>query len=150
MFFVSKLTWEYGEEYGHVYYPTNMVDLRKKISELNEWGLKKGYPFFIMMQLTDGSFLGFTVAHEYSFVEFNFNNAGNLEGPYHLLNTNGNVDEIVPVYYGASHTEPDTTKMLPIKQVLEAIYHYVQYRIFPSKIQFSSEVANKKFVSTQQ
>jgi hypothetical protein len=146
MIYVSKLTWEYGEEYGHVYYPETLVDLQGKIAALNDWGKEKEYSFMIAALLTDGSYLGFTVGHQYSLVEFTYICDGNLEGPFYLSNPDGHTDEIIPVYIGASHTEPDTTRMYPLQQVLEAIYHYVEHRTFPSFIQFDSERVNKQFV----
>lgn len=147
-FFVEKLIWEYGEDYGHVYYPRDLPDLKKKIEELDTWGQEKDYPFLIEMRLTDHSHVGFSVAHEYSFVEFGYRDNGEKKGPVYLTNPDGNVDELVPIYYFASYTEPDTTKMLPLQQVLEAIYHFVKHGSFPSYIEFNDEETNKKFVQS--
>jgi hypothetical protein len=70
-----------------------------------------------------------------------------LEGPFYLVNEAGNVHEIIPVYYMASYTEPDTTKMLPVEKVLDAIYYFVVHKQFPSFIKFNAEEVNHRFVT---
>jgi hypothetical protein len=145
-FFVEKIIWEFGEDYGHVYHPENLLDLKEKIDELDAWGRGRDYPFFIEMHLTDHSYLGFTVAHKYSLLEFGYNGGHSKKGPFYLHNPDGNINELIPIYYFASYSEPDTTRMLPLEQVLEAVFHYVEHRTFPSFIQFDVDEINKKFV----
>lgn len=145
-FAVEKIIWEYGADYGHVYYPENALDLKTKIDELDAWGRERNYPFFIEMHLTDDSHLGFTVSHEYSLLEFGYDEEYDKKGPFYLCNPDGNTSELVPIYYFASYSEPDTTRMLPLQQVLEAVFHYVEYRTFPSFIQFDDEDVNNRFV----
>ena len=147
-FFVKKMIWEYGENYGHIYFPKSLLDLKEKLGELDNWGRQKNYPFLLILYLADGSRLGFTVSHEYSLVEFGYDDNGKLKGPFYLVNPDGNTHETIPIYYLGSYTEPDTTRMLPLQKVLEAVYFYVEYKKFPAFIQFNDERVNKKFVDS--
>jgi hypothetical protein len=141
-FFAKELIWEYK----NAYYPKNILDLKGKIEELDAWGREKNYPFLLELHLTNDSHLGFTVSHDYSLIEFGYSDKGKQKGPFYLVNPDGNRDEIIPIYYFGSYTEPDTTRMLPFQKVLEAVYFYVEHKKFPSFIQFDDEEVNKKFV----
>jgi hypothetical protein len=140
-FFVRELIWE-----NEKYVPKNIHELQTKIEELDVWGQERKYPFLIEAHFTDSSHLGFTVSHEYSLIEFGYDENGKRKGPYYLVNSDGEKSKIIPIYYFGSYTEPDTTKMLPLQEVLAAVYFYVEHRKFPSFIRFDDEEVNNKYV----
>ncbi|SRR6266496_402046 len=149
-FSVEKIEWEYGEQYGYVFYPQAFVDLQSKIDELHSWGKTHNYPFLIILHFYDTSiYLGFTVGHEYSFMEFAYDvdaEKGKGRGPFYLVNPQGNPSEIIPIYYMASQSMLDTTKMLHYDQVLAAVYFFVNHQMFPYFITFDQEEVNQMFI----
>jgi hypothetical protein len=83
-------------------------------------------------------------------MEFGYNHTRETcasRGPFYLVNQEGDSDEIIPIYYLGSYTEPDTTRMLPQPKVLEAVYHFVVHNLFPTFIQFDDKEVNDKFVT---
>lgn len=146
-FFCEKIVWEYGEKYGHVFYPQTIDEFKKKVTELDLWGRKKSYPFLIAAFFTDNTYLAFTVSHDYSLLEFSYALDEGSKGLFYVVNPMGDRNHIVPIYYMSSYTEPDTTKMLPFQCVLSAVYHYVEKKIFPAFITFDDEEVNRKFVA---
>ena len=150
-FSVTKIVWEYGEKYGDVFYPHTLSDLQKKIKELDSWGRKNDYPFLIGIHFTDESYLGLTVGHDLSYMEFYSyisEKAEQRQGPYYLVNPEGDIDEFIFIYYMASHSDIETTKMIPQYESLQAVYHYVVHKAFPPFIRFDDNEVNKNFICT--
>ncbi len=149
-FFVKKMEWERGEEYGDVLYPRTFSEFQAKIQDFDAWGKENNYPFLVIIHFDDLTlYLAFTVGHYYSLMEFAYDvdfESKKFQGPFYLVNPQGDVDEIVPIYYMGSYTEPDTTRMLPQERVLEAVYYFVTHKMFPSFIEFNEEEVNAKYV----
>lgn len=149
-FFVKKIEWDRGEEFGDVFTPRTFSEFQAKIQELDAWGKENVYPFLVIIHFDDPAFrLDFTVGHSYSFVVFEFDADRENKMPYrhsYLVNPQGDVNEIVPIYCWTHYTEPDTTRMLPQEQVLEAVYYFVTHKMFPSFIEFDEEEVNAKYV----
>lgn len=153
-FIIEKLDWEYGEKYGHVFYPKNEKELLDKIDELDQLSTQKDYPHLIRAHFRNGNYrIGFTVGHEWSFLEFVYlkhnNEFHSSMGHFYLENQEGCRDEIIPVYLMSSYTEPDTTKMLPKKKVIDAFLFFVKNEKFPPFIKLDENKANETFVTRQ-
>ena len=143
-FYVKKIVWEYGEKFGDVFYPNNILDLKEKIKELDLLGRKKNYPFLISLVLDDQNIsLSFTVGHRYSLIEFIYDRSG----PIYIFNPEGNENEHIDFYYWASHSVADTNKMIFQEKVLEAIYYFIENKMFPLFIKLDDDEANKQWVS---
>lgn len=141
---VKKLEWEQGELMGEFYIPQTLADLKQKILELDREGRKGNHSFLVAMYFDDDSYLGFTVAEEFSFVDFCPD--GTPASASYLVNPNGRREEIIPVFLWTHYTEPDTTQMLPTEDVFNGIFHYLETGKFPPHMQFNQEITNELFV----
>lgn len=148
---VKYIEWEYGSDYGNVFYPLD-GNIRDKVIELDSIGCSKGYSFLISVIFEDERlYVAFTVGHEkYSFLEFMYNvdrESGRGIGPFYLINDMGDPDEIIPIYYMSSYTEVDTAQMLPKEHVFDAVFQFCDKGFFSGLIKFNDDCVNKRFVS---
>ena len=122
----------------------------RKLVELDTWARTNDYPFLIQMRFDDKRLcLGLTVGSTHAILEFIYAcdvEGSDRPGPCYVVNPLGDVDEIVPIYYWGHWTEPDTTKMLPQDQVLEAVLHFAEFKQFPPNVTFNDDEANRRFV----
>ena len=149
-FHVTKVVWEHGEKYGHVFMPQDMQGLKEKIEQFHNEGLNKNYPFQVEISFDDPQFyVSFTVGHEYSCMMFAYAIDNNtVEGPFYVVNPAGREEEIIPIYLFASYTEPDTRTMLPYTKVREAVFHFAETYLFPLSIRFDDDIVNGRFIQS--
>ena len=65
-YFVKKLEWEYGEQYGHAFYPQDFEDFQAKLRELEVQSIVSGSPFYLEVFFLDDNYLGIIVGHALS------------------------------------------------------------------------------------
>ncbi|KAB8140645.1 hypothetical protein F8S13_23120 [Chloroflexia bacterium SDU3-3] len=148
---VKYIEWEYGKDYGNVFYPLD-GNIRDKVLELDEYGLLKEYSFLISVIFENESlYVAFTVGHEkYSFLEFMYGidrESSRGLGPFYVVNDMGDPDEIIPIYYMSSYTEVDTAQMLPKECIFDAVFQFCDKGNFPGRIRFNDDCVNMRFVS---
>jgi hypothetical protein len=147
---VRSIVWEFGPKYGHIFYPSSLLDLQGKIAELDASGLARNYSFLISVEFFDDTWhLAFTVGHELSYLEFGYkrdSTANRGEGPFYLFNKEASQDGFVPIYYMASHSDIEYEKLLPKQQVLDAVYYFISNCRFPDYIVFDDAEVNNRFV----
>lgn len=148
---VRKIEWEFGEKYGHVFFPSSIIDLKEKIAELDSWGVKNDYSFLIVVYFADKTLhLAFTVGNEQSYLEFMYDvdrSTNRGKGPYYLYNSS-NKKGVTPIYYMASHAEVSLEKTMPKQDVLNAVYYFILHCSFPPYIVLDDSEANEKFVDS--
>lgn len=144
---ITKMDWELGADFGCVYYPKTVEEFQNKVQQLNTKGQIDNYPFQVCLFFEEPSlWLGFTVGHFYSLFLLYIGDQNNRYNIFHVINLDGSESEVIPIYYMTSYTEPDTRRMLPLHQIIEAIVYFIANDKFPSYIQFDDEKINEQFV----
>lgn len=141
-FFVDRLEWEYGKQYGHVFYPKNKQEFDDKLRELDEAGFQQAYPFFVEIFFVDDSHIGMMVGHELSCFYFGIfvseeemisGSRTRYDAHYDSRKEDDNTSYIEYSFKG-SHGEILPAAMLPKEQIFKAIDQYIETQRLPSYI----------------
>ena len=146
-FYVKKIVWEYGEKFGDVFYPNNILDLKEKIKELDSLGKKDSYPFFIFIDFNEDDLsLSFSIGDKHSCMEFVYKSKEKNNRANYLYNTDGDINVDFEFSYFSSYSITNMMRTFPQEKVLEAIYYFIENKIFPSFINFEDEETNEQWV----
>lgn len=146
-FFVDRLEWEYGKQYGHVFYPENKEEFDDKLRELDEAGFQQAYPFYVEIFFADDSYAGIMVGHELSCFYFGISVSDGIDreniqrrytAHYDSRKQDDNASYIEYSFKG-SHGEILPAAMLPQEQIFKAVDQYIETQRFPPYILFSGE-----------
>jgi hypothetical protein len=152
-FFVEKMEWEYGEKYGHVFYPKNLEEFQNKLDELDKKSLHNGKPFYVEILCINSTEMGVILGHNSSVLHFGEilskdENPGERDSrlDFHLVDSN-NFFYIEYSYRGA-WSEAESKQLLPKSDVLKAVYQYIETQKLPSYIKFTRQDFNDKYVQS--
>jgi hypothetical protein len=145
-YFVKKLEWEYGEQYGHAYYPQDFEDFQAKLRALDGQAVVRGNPFYLEVFFLDDSYLGLIVGHALSCFNFGiFVSDNDSSTPYRTQFDSHYEDEkegdptFITYSFKGDHGEKRLAEMLSKEQAFDAVYQYIDHKKFPSYIRFSKQ-----------
>lgn len=151
----TKLEWEYGEEFGHVFHPKNLEELKAKLQELELQAIKDAYPFYIEIFFIDDSYVGLIVGHKLSCLSFSIampqlENSASRRRRYdgHYDSSQENDHTWIQYSFKGSHGEKRLREMLPRKKAFEALFRYITTQKFPPYILFTRPDFVEKYIDT--
>lgn len=141
-FFVDRLEWEYGKQYGHVFYPKSKQEFDAKLRELDEAGFQQAYPFYVEIFFADDSYAGIMVGHELSCFNFAIYVSDGIDRENTRLRYDAHYDSqkeddnasYIEYSFKGSHGEILPAAMLPQEQIFKAIDQYIETQRLPSYI----------------
>ena len=154
-FEVEKLVWEYGERYGHAFFPHTSEEFRLMLDNLDAKGTKGERPFYVETYFTNDTFVGLIVGGIYSCLDF-----GVAVSELHLTPSRTLLDvhfdaenRAFEGYYQysfkADHGELDAARALPKDMAMKALRNYARNGIFPSNIEFTRKEFNAHYVAVK-
>ena len=150
---VQKIVWEYGEQYGHVFYPKNKEEFDDKLRELDASGMQQGYPFFVEIFFVDDSHIGMMVGHELSCFYFGIfvseeemtSGSRTRYDAHYDSRKDGNTIYLEYSFKG-DHGEKTLAELLPKEQIFKAVDQYIETQRLPSYILFGREEFVKNYI----
>lgn len=153
-YFVKKLEWEYGEQYGHAFYPTDFEDFQAKLRELDIQAVVHGNPFYLEVFFLDDSYLGLIVGHALSCFIFGVFVSDNYRSTTCRTQFDSHYDTgkegdatLIEYSFKGDHGEKRLAEMLAKEQAFEALYQYIKHKKFPSYIRFSKQECIDKYIN---
>jgi hypothetical protein len=140
-FFVTKMEWEYGEKYGHVFYPHNMQEFKNKLEELDQKAISDKYPFYVDVYCANDTIIGITVGHQQSvFRLFELLEKGKQDKyvlDWHFVDSQSGF--YIEHYYRGVLSEIESQQLLPKINALKALFYYVEIQKLPSYIKLTRQ-----------
>jgi hypothetical protein len=151
-FFITKITWEYGERYGHVFYPNNITAFQHKIQELHRFFEQKQQPSMVAISFTDPTlYLGFSVGYELSCIEFSchYNEQRKVwTHPCYLKNDCYSEEDFIIISYFSSESYIRKNQFFSYKEVFDGIFYFIENRRFPKNFIWDSPEDMNSFITT--
>ncbi len=131
---VTKMTWEYGEKYGHVYVPHDLEDFARNLHYLHVYALHTNYPFYLHIYFTNSTFIGIILGLDASVFDFGELVFDTATGEHDLRSitcawTATEDIEWREFYYGGSLSNLPPQQFVPLNTVLHALMYYAEHLI---------------------
>ena len=146
-YYVKKIEWEYGEQYGHVFYPRDLEDVQSNLSLLEDLAVARAYPFYVEIFFEDDSYLGLIVGHALSCFTFGVFVSDDHKSPQCRTQFDRHYDEqkeaenyFIEYSFKGDQGEKQAAEMLPKEQAYAALYYYIEKKKFPSYIRLGKQM----------